>query len=103
MESLKESTAIDIKNKLKNNNPMANVILPILASVPLYIISIIPSNIMYEEIASRFKPTINDVIVVAMLLPNIIPILLLKVSNFAFIKPIVSIAVVVRNFECSCS
>lgn len=46
---------------------------------------------MYAEIFSRLSPTINDVIVVAMLLPSIIPMLLLNVRILAFISPIVSI------------
>ena len=45
---------------------------------------------MYDEIFSIFKPIINEVIVVAILLPKRIPILLLNVNILAFIRLIVS-------------
>ncbi len=45
-----------------------------------------------------FNPTIKDVMVVATLLPSIIPMLLLKVNSFAFIKLIVS--VITAELDC---
>ena len=82
---------IDIKNKLKNNNPILKMIFPVLDNFPFDVIRIIPINKIKEDIFSKFNPIMKDVIVVAMLLPNIMPILLLKVSNLAFIRLIVNI------------
>ena len=45
-------------------------------------------SIIYDEIFSIFKPIINEVIVVAILLPKRIPILLLNVNILAFFAPI---------------
>ena len=45
-----------------------------------------------------FNPTIKEVIVVATLLPNIIPMLLLKVSILAFISVIVN--VITAELDC---
>lgn len=46
---------------------------------------------MYADNFSMFNPVIKEVIVVAMLLPSIMPILLLKVNALAFIREIVRI------------
>ena len=51
------------------------------------------TNIIKLDIFSRFKPTINDVIVVAILLPKIMPILWLKVNAFILINVIVIIMI----------
>ena len=70
---------------------MLNIIFPIFDILFLVIDNESPMSIMYADIFSRFNPIINEVIVVAILLPSIIPMLLLNVSIFAFISPIVSI------------
>lgn len=80
--------ANDIKNKLKKRRPILKTIFP---DLNLKIDKINPISIIYDDNFSRFNPTIKDVIVVAMLLPNIIPMLLLKVSILALISVIVSI------------
>ena len=85
------SIAKDIKNKLKNNSPMEKITFPIFLSLSLKEMKINPSSIIYADIFSKFNPIINEVIVVAILLPSIIPIELLKVNSLAFINPIVSI------------
>lgn len=90
-DSFKEFIDSDIKYRLKNNRPIEKVILPIFFIFSLPLISNIPNNIMYADIVSKFNPIINEVVVVAILLPNIIPILLLKFKRFAFISVIVII------------
>ena len=85
------SIAKDIRNKLKNNRPMEKITFPIFLNLSLKEIKINPTNIIKADIFSKFNPIMNDVIVVAILLPSIIPIELLKVNSLAFISPIVSI------------
>ena len=85
------SIAKDIKNRLKNSNPIENIILPVFFVFSLKDIRINPISIMYADIFSKFKPMIKEVTVVAMLLPSMIPMELLNVKSFAFISPIVSI------------
>lgn len=85
------SIAKDIKNKLKNNSPMEKITFPIFFSLSLKEMKINPSSIIYADIFSKFNPIINEVIVVAILLPSIIPMELLNVKSLAFIRPIVSI------------
>lgn len=48
-----------------------------------------PVNSMYADIFSIFNPVIKEVMVVAILLPNIMPMLLLNVNILAFIKEMV--------------
>ena len=83
--------ANDVKNKLKKSSPIVNNIFPTVLVLFLKNVNVSPIIIMYEDIFSIFIPIMNEVIVVAILLPSIIPILLLKVSSLAFIKLIVSI------------
>ena len=78
-------------NKLKNKRPMENTILLIVAFFPFPNIKGRESNIIYDDIFSKLSPIMNEVIVVAMLLPSMIPILLLKVRRLAFIRLIVII------------
>ena len=85
-----EDIDVDIRNKLKKSNPILNIIFPNLLNLFFPSIRINPKSMMYAEIFSIFSPIIKDVIVVAMLLPRSIPILLLKVNIWAFIRLIVS-------------
>lgn len=90
-DSFNEFIDKDIKYRLKNNNPIEKVIFPAFLIFSFPLTSRIPTNIMYADMASKFNPTINDVVVVAILLPNSMPILLLKFKRFTFIRVIVSI------------
>ena len=85
------SMAIDVKNKLKNKRPIAKRIFPAFLTLFLQNDSVSPRIIIYADIFSSSSPVMKEVIVVAMLLPNMIPILLLKVKSLAFIRLMVSI------------
>ena len=67
------------------------MVFPVFLRLSLKKVKISPVSIMYADIFSMFRPTIKEVMVVAILLPNMIPMLLLKVKSLAFIKLIVSI------------
>ncbi len=80
----------DIRNMEKNNNPIEKIILEILFSFGfLKRLKVREISIIKGASFSIFNPTMNEVIVVAILLPKTIPKLWLNVSKLALIRAIV--------------